>query len=83
MAWRWLGDKPLSEPMMAQFTDTYMSLGLNVLIESYIVNTMAADGLATKVAKPSAAMILSWFAIFCCQWKGLWQLKQQIIIGKL
>ena len=23
MAWRWPGDKPLSEPMMAQFTDAY------------------------------------------------------------
>ena len=24
MVWRWTGDKPLSEPMMAQFTDAYM-----------------------------------------------------------
>ena len=24
LARRWLGDKPLSEPMMAQFTDAYM-----------------------------------------------------------
>ena len=24
MAWRRIGDKPLSEPMMAQFTDAYM-----------------------------------------------------------
>ena len=24
MAWRRIGDKPLSEPMMTQFTDTYM-----------------------------------------------------------
>ena len=24
MAWRQLGDKPLLEPMMAQFTDAYM-----------------------------------------------------------
>ena len=24
MAWRWIGDKPLPEPMMAQFTDAYM-----------------------------------------------------------
>ena len=24
MAWRLTGDKPLSEPMMAYFTDTYM-----------------------------------------------------------
>ena len=24
MAWRQTGDKPLSEPMMAQFNDTYM-----------------------------------------------------------
>ena len=24
MAWHWTGDKPLSEPMMAQFNDAYM-----------------------------------------------------------
>ena len=24
MAWRWIGDKPLSEPMLIQFIDTYM-----------------------------------------------------------
>ena len=24
MAWRWLGDKPLPEPMMTEFIDTYM-----------------------------------------------------------
>ena len=24
MAWRRIGDKPLSEPMLAQFTDAYM-----------------------------------------------------------
>ena len=24
MAWHWTVDKPLSEPMVAQFTDTYM-----------------------------------------------------------
>ena len=24
MAWRWLGDKPLSESMLTRFTDTYM-----------------------------------------------------------
>ena len=24
MAWRWIGDKPLSEPMLTQFTDSYM-----------------------------------------------------------
>ena len=24
MAWRWIGDKPLPAPMMAQFTDAYM-----------------------------------------------------------
>ena len=31
MAWRLSGDKPLSDPMMAQFIDTYASLGLNEL----------------------------------------------------
>ena len=24
MAWRWIGDKPLSEPMLTWFSDTYM-----------------------------------------------------------
>ena len=24
MAWRWIGDKPLSDPMLTQFTDKYM-----------------------------------------------------------
>ena len=24
MAWRWIGNKPLTEPMMAQFADAYM-----------------------------------------------------------
>ena len=24
MAWRWTGDKPLSEPMMTQFNNAYM-----------------------------------------------------------
>ena len=24
MAWRWTGDKPLPEPMLTHFTDTYM-----------------------------------------------------------
>ena len=27
MAWRQSGDEPLSEPMMAQFTDIYAALG--------------------------------------------------------
>ena len=29
MAWQQTGDKPTSLPMMAQFTDACMSLGLN------------------------------------------------------
>ena len=24
MAWHWIGDKPLPEPMLTRFTDTYM-----------------------------------------------------------
>ena len=24
MAWRWIGDKPLSEPMLTRFSDAYM-----------------------------------------------------------
>ena len=31
MAWHLTGDKPLSEPMMAYFTDAYVSFGLNEL----------------------------------------------------
>ena len=31
MAWRWPGDKPLSEPMLLYFTDAYVSLGLSEL----------------------------------------------------
>ena len=31
MAWHRAGHKPLSEPMMAYFTDTYVSLGLSEL----------------------------------------------------
>ena len=31
MAWCCPGDKPLSEPTIAQFTDAYVSLGLNDL----------------------------------------------------
>ena len=31
MAWQWISDKPLSEPMLTQFTDIYASLGGNEL----------------------------------------------------
>ena len=31
MAWGQAADKPLSEPMMTYFTDTYVSLDLNLL----------------------------------------------------
>ena len=31
-AWHRSGDKPLSEPMTALFTDTYVSLGINELM---------------------------------------------------
>ena len=27
MAWHWTGDKPISEPMLTQFTDAYAALG--------------------------------------------------------
>ena len=33
MAWRRIGDKPLSEPMLAQFTDIYLALGGDELNE--------------------------------------------------
>ena len=40
MAWRLTGDKPLSEPMMAYFTDAYIyvSLGLNELTDTHNEN---------------------------------------------
>ena len=33
MAWCWTGHKPLSEPMMSKFTDAYVLLGLNKLMD--------------------------------------------------
>ena len=33
MAWRQIGDKPLPEPMMAQFTDAYMMMGTNLVVQ--------------------------------------------------
>ena len=30
MAWRWTGDKPLSEPMIASFGDAYMHLSASM-----------------------------------------------------
>ena len=37
MAWRWPGDKPLSEPMMVKsLTHIYASLGLNELMISVL-----------------------------------------------
>ena len=35
--WCQTGDKPFPEPMMTQFTDTYLPPGLNVLIHQYIL----------------------------------------------
>ena len=36
MAWRRPGDKPLSEPMMVQVGEAYVSLGLSELKRNYI-----------------------------------------------
>ena len=32
ITWHWTGDKPLPKPMMIQFTEPYLSPGLNELI---------------------------------------------------
>ena len=38
MAWRWIGDKPLSEPMLTQFTDAYMRyMGRYILFHNIII----------------------------------------------
>ena len=31
MAWRWIGDNPLSEPKLTQFSDVYVALGRDEL----------------------------------------------------
>ena len=43
MAWHWTGDKPLSEPMLTQFTDAYM-------------RAQGGDDLSIKPLWPSAAI---------------------------
>ena len=38
MAWRWIGDNPLSEPMMTWLTDEYASLGVNELSHCVVLS---------------------------------------------
>ena len=68
MAWRRLGDKPLSEPMMdslpthicvtrPQWVNT--SGTETEIFQASQVNAIAADALALCIARPSAAMILT------------------------
>ena len=49
MAWRWTGDKPLSEPMMSQFNDAYASLGLNELNSNLETNYVLTNYFANKL----------------------------------
>ena len=51
MAWRLPGDKPLSEPMLTQFTDADMW-------HYELSNTGNADSLATHAATASEAALL-------------------------
>ena len=37
MAWPWIGDKPLSEPMLTHFTNTYAALGGEELSTWYLI----------------------------------------------
>ena len=41
IAWRWSGDKPLSQPMMVDLTDTYMHHSAPVSAEAYFNKKMA------------------------------------------
>ena len=43
MAWRLTGDKPLSEPMIAYFSDTYASLDLNELKQTCFWTVLFVD----------------------------------------
>ena len=58
MAWRRTGDKPLHEPIMAQFADAYM----RHLGKMSYSNKIAADALVTQRGKASAIMVMTWFS---------------------
>ena len=45
MAWRRIGEKPLSEPMLARFTGAYAALGRNGLTLMINWKGIATDGL--------------------------------------
>ena len=76
MAWRRTGDKPLSEPMMTQFNNTYihMPLGLNELTH------LPLDKMATisQMIFPDA---FSWMEIFLFRLKFHWSLFLRRRIG--
>ena len=65
MAWHRIGDKPLPEAMLTQFTDAYICStsrrwfwGWGQHIRETYVNTIAADALAPSIARSSAATVL-------------------------
>ena len=72
MAWCWIGDKPLSEPMLIWITDAYavcgtrgrgvnpVSVSRDLKLDCNIRNLVAtepADGLAPNGAMPSAGKL--------------------------
>ena len=64
MAWRRIGDKPLSEPMLTQFTDAYrrhIRVHLKVCFMLYNMNAVVSASVATwskpSLISPSAAYI--------------------------
>ena len=48
MAWRRIGDKPLSEPMLTQFTDIYAALGGDESI-NHIAVSMVNYGISNTI----------------------------------
>ena len=44
MAWHWLNDKPLSEPMLTRLTDVYAALGGDELTHSEMHKVAAISG---------------------------------------
>ena len=60
MAWHQWGNKPLTEPVMIQFTNTYMlqfgeELKKARIYGLYIVNVMASEDLVMKVSRMDMA----------------------------
>ena len=65
MAWRWTGDKPLPEPMMTHFTDTYMrhSLGPSDVIWRQKTGSTLAQVMACCLTAPSHYLNQCWLII--------------------